>query len=189
MTESLKPRLHSTFIDRAPNPLTVDNLVFLFEKTDARDIEKCLAELTTEGILANKKMGKKTGYYLSNYEDIPTKSHMSIGSLKVPRMLANDMARSEDVNIFYESLAKKVAFIEESIEDKVNEKLKEYWGSIIILFGVFIGLFSLIVNFVQKVEIQPESSFWDILLLNSAQVIPISLVLLVFICVLHRLFR
>ena len=189
MKESLKTIIHSTLVERAPHGLTVDNLIQLIQGEGSKSIIDCLNQLIEEGIVSKREGNIKDDYCLTSYENIPTKKYININGIKVPRMLANDTARPEDINLFFESLANKTAEIENTIEERLNEKLKSYWANIIILFGVFIGLFALIITFVQKVEIKGSETFWNVLSLNTAQVVPLAIVLAGFVYLLKRLFK
>lgn len=189
MPESTKENIHSIFIERAPNSLTVDNLISLIQGESVKNIEACLKQLVEEKVIEERDGEVKKDYKLISYKNIPSKQYMNINGIKVPRLLAKDHIRPEDVNIYFESLANKLTSIERTTEERINEKLKEYWANIIILFGVFIGLFSLIITFVEKVELKGGESFLNVLLLNVAQVIPLAVVLAGFVYLLKKLFK
>lgn len=191
MEESIKTRIHNAFIERAPNSLTIDNLIKLIEGVNASQIESFLNEMIDDG-LAVKRQGQgkiKDDYNLVSYNNIPSKEYITIGDIKVPRLLANDRARPEDINIYIESLAKKSVELENNIESTIDERLKGYWANIIVLFGIFIGLFSLIITFVDKVKIDASQSFWSVLSLNLAQVLPLAIVLGGFVFLLKKMFK
>ena len=189
MAESIKTKVHSLFVERAPNHLTVDNLVTLLGGLSTNQIETALNQLIEEGFIVERKGKIKDDYALSSYDNIPSKQYINISGVKVPRLLANDVARPEDVNVFFESLAKKTGALEDDFERRVDEKLKAYWANIIVLFGLFIGVFSLIITFVEKVELKSGETFWNVFLLNSAQVLPLALVLAGFVFLLKKLFK
>ena len=172
-------KILEVFYRRAPNFLTVDNIAYDLPGMDHAAIRNALSNLCEEGIIKERK-GKekiKDDYALPSYDNIPVKEYMSISGIKVPRLISYDRARPEDLNIFFESLAARTASMESEFDRIVEDKLQSYWANIIVLFGIFIGLFSLIVTFVEKIETQAGSGFWEVLLLNTAQVIPIAVVL------------
>ncbi len=189
MKESLKIIIQSTLVERAPHGLTVDNFIQLIQGEEENSIINSLDQLIEEGIVSKREGNIKDDYHLTSYENIPTKRYININGIKVPRMLSNDTARPEDINLFFESLANKTADIENTIEERLDDKLKSYWANIIVLFGAFIGLFSLIITFVQKVEIKGGETFWNVLSLNTAQVFPLAIVLAGFVYLLKKLFK
>jgi biotin operon repressor len=191
MSDLDKNQVLEIFHKRAPNFLTLDNIAYDLPGIDRNAIQKAVDELCANGVLV-KTEGKnkvKDHYALPSYDNIPVKEYMSISGIKVPRVLAYDRPRPEDLNIFFESLARRSASLESEFNKIVEEKLQSYWANIIILFGIFISLFALIVTFVEKVEIESGSSFWGVFALNAAQVLPLALVLAGFVWLLKWLFR
>jgi hypothetical protein len=187
--ESLKTKIKLAVYERAPNSLTLDNLHGLLPEIDISSIKKEIEALVNEGFLIERKSGRNTDYQLPSYENLPVKEYISIGDLKVPRMLANDTARPESVNIFYETLAKRILIAEVNAEKKFEEKLKSYWGNVITLFGAFIGVFSLIVGFLKTIPITENATFSSVFWLSTAQVIPFAIVLVFFVAILKWLFK
>lgn len=141
------------------------------------------------GALRVKAGPKRNEYGLPSYENLPTREYISIGGVKVPRMIAGDTARSEDVNIFFEALARRLVEIEAQAQQQFDEKLKSYWGNIVTLFGAFIGVFSLIVGFIKTVPVEPHATFLSTLAVSSAQVLPLAIVLGAFVWFLRAQFK
>ena len=112
-----------------------------------------------------------------------------MSGIKVPRLIAGDTARPEDVNIFFEVLARRMIQIESDAEHKLDDKLKSYWGNIVTLFGAFIGVFALIVGFLRTVPFEPGSTFSSVLILSSAQVLPLAAMLGAFVWFLKLQFK
>jgi hypothetical protein len=191
MSDLDKNQVLALFHKRAPNFLTLDNIAYDLSGFDRNAIQKVVDELCGDGVLV-KTEGKnkvKDHYALPSYDNIPVKEYMSISGIKVPRVLASDRPRPEDLNIFFESLARRSASLESEFNKIVEEKLQSYWANIIILFGIFISLFALVVTFVEKVQVESGSSFWSVFALNLAQVLPLALVLAGFVWLLKWLFR
>jgi hypothetical protein len=187
--ETLRSRILVCFVERAPNPLTSSTLLNLLSGVDPSELERELSALSEAGALRSRMGPKRAEYVLPSYEHIPVREYVAIGNVKVPRMLAGDTARSEDVNIFFEVLARRLVEIEAEAQAKFDEKLKSYWGNIVTLFGAFIGVFSLIVGFLKTIPMEPNASFWSVLAVSSAQVIPLAVVLGAFVWFLRAQFR
>ena len=185
----LRSKIQTCFVERAPNPLTSANLLGLLPGVDRAELERELESMSDVGALLMKKGPKRADYLLPSYDHIPVREYVAIGQVKVPRMLAGDTARSEDVNIFFEVLAKRLIEIEAEAQTRFDEKLKSYWGNIVTLFGAFIGVFALIVGFLKTVPFEPNSNFWSVFVLSSAQVIPLALILGGFVWFLRVQFR
>jgi hypothetical protein len=66
----------------------------------------------------------------------------------------------------------------------------EFWNKLISIFGVMLSIFALIIKFTStQTQIDfANYSFWDLVLINSAQVLPISIVLLLLIVIFKLLF-
>jgi len=185
-----KNQVLEVFHKRALNFLTIDNIAYDLFSSDRNDIQKTVDELCSDEVLI-KTEGKgkiKDHYALPSYDNIPFKEYMSISGIKVPRVLAHDRPRPEDLNIFFESLARRSASLESEFNKIVEAKLQSYWANIIVLFGIFISLFALIVTFVEKVAVVPGSSFLNVLALNTAQVLPLAVVLAGFVWLLKKWF-
>ena len=145
--------------------------------------------MAESGSLVSRPGPRRADYVLPSYSNLPVREYVAIGGVKVPRMLAGDTARSEDVNIFFEALARRLVEIEAEAQVHFDEKLKSYWGNIVTLFGAFIGVFSLIVGFLKTVPMDPGSTFWSVLAVSSAQVLPLAVVLGAFVWFLRAQFK
>jgi hypothetical protein len=189
MMESLHSRIVTCLIERAPNSLTLNNLSGLLPGVDIQAIEEELQALVTEGVLRERASAKTKDYLLSSYETIPTREFISLNGMKLPRLIAGDIARPEDVNIFFETLAHRLLEVEAAAEEKLNERLKSYWGNVVTLFGAFIGVFSLIVGFVKTIPIEKDATFMSVLSIGTAQVLPFAIVLAGFVWFLKWQFK
>jgi len=126
---------------------------------------------------------------LPSYDRLPVREFVSVGGVKVPRLIAQDTARPEELNIFFEVLARRMFHIETEAERKADEKLKSYWANIVTLFGAFIGVFALITGFLKTVPLEPGSSFMSVLILSTAQVLPLAVILGAFVWLLRLAFK
>lgn len=187
--ENLRNKIISTLIERAPNPLTLDNFFTLLPNSDMTALAKEIQTLMDEGAIQERSSPRNKDYRLPSYEHIPIKEYISIAGVKVPRALAGDTARSESVNIFFETLARRLIEVEANAEKKLDERLKSYWGNIVTLFGAFIGVFSLIVGFLKTIPIEKDATFLSVLSLGTAQVLPFAFVLAGFVWFLKWQFK
>lgn len=187
--ENLRNRIITCMIERAPNPLTLDNLSVLLPDTSSIAIEGELKNLVGSGELLEKAGPIKNVYLLSSYKGIPTKEYISLNGMNLPRFIAGDVGRSEDINIYFETLARRLLEVEATAEKKLDERLKSYWGNVVTLFGAFIGVFSLIVGFIKTISIEKDATFISVLSLSTAQVLPFAIVLAGFVWFLKWQFK
>ena len=187
--ESLRTKIHLCLTERAPNALTLANIAGLIPGMDTHTLEKELQSMTSDGLVQFRPGKRYADYMLSSYDSLPVREFVAVGDIKVPRLLSDERARPEELNIFVEVLARRMLQIESETETKLDERLKSYWANIVTLFGAFIGVFALIVGFLKTVPFDSNSTFMSVLVLSSAQVIPLALVLGAFVWLLRALFK
>lgn len=187
--ETLRNSILTCVVERAPNSLTAANLYGLLVGPDPNEIQKELDSMVADGALVARTHARTTDYLLPSYEGLPVREYVSVGGVKVPRLIAQDTARPEELNIFFEVLARRMLQIEAEADRKSDEKLKAYWANIVTLFGAFIGVFALITGFLKTVPLEPGSTFSSVLILSTAQVIPLAIILGAFVWLLRVLFK
>lgn len=187
--ESLRNSILTCLVERAPNSLTTANLLTVLKQTDVHALQRELQSMSTEGLIVVRAHTRTPDYMLPSYKGLPIREYVSISGIKVPRLLANDTARPEDLNIFFEVLALRMLQIESDAEQKLDEKLKSYWANVVTLFGAFIGVFALIVGFLKTVPFENGSTFYSVLILSSAQIIPLAVILGLFVWFLKSQFK
>ncbi|HYW55552.1 MAG TPA: hypothetical protein VE934_01210 [Polaromonas sp.] len=187
--ESLRNRVLTCLVERAPNSLTAPNILTLLDLADIHGLQKELEIMSAEGLVVVRKHARNPDYALPSYVGLPMREYVSVNGIKVPRLLANDTARPEELNIYFEVLARRILQIETDAERKLDERLKSYWANVVTLFGAFIGVFALIVGFLRVVPFEPGSTFTSVLMLSSAQVIPLAVILGAFVWFLKSQFK
>lgn len=189
LMETLRNSILTCLVERAPNSLTAANLYGLLGGVDPHSLQKELDSMSADGTLSVRTHARTTDYMLPSYEGLPVREYVSVGGVKVPRLIAKDTARPEELNIFFEVLARRILQIEADAERKSDEKLKVYWGNIVTLFGAFIGVFALITGFLKTVALESGSTFFSVLILSTAQVIPLAIILGAFVWLLRVIFK
>jgi hypothetical protein len=187
--ENLRNKIQTVFIQRAPNSLTLTNLSALLGGEDLHALSQELQRMVAERVLVERTSARNKDYLLASYNGIPVREYVTVGGVKVPRLLQGDTARPEDLNIYFEVVAQRLVAIDAESEKRIDERLKGYWGNIVTLFGAFIGVFSLIVAFIKPIPIGPDATFVSVLALTAAQLIPLALVLGAFVWLLRVLFK
>jgi len=187
--ENLRNSILTCLVERAPNSLTAENLFGLLPDTDHHALRKELDSMVADKVIVERKHARRPDYLLPSYDGLPVREHIAIGGVKVPRLLANDTPRPEDLNIFFEVLARRMLQIEAEAERKENEKLKAYWANIVTLFGAFIGVFALITGFLKTVPLGADATFKSVLILSTAQVLPLAIMLGAFVWLLRVIFK
>lgn len=187
--ESLRNSVLACLVERAPNSLTAANVTTLLGSAEFSAVQKELDSMAEQGLLVARRSARNSDYLLPSYEGLPVREYVSVGGIKVPRLLAQDTMRPEGLNVFFEVLARRMLQIDTDAERKLDERLKSYWANVITLFGAFIGVFALIVGFLKTVPFEPGSTFTSVLVLSSAQVIPLAVILGAFIWLLRTQFK
>jgi len=187
--ESLRNKILICLIERAPNSLTLPNLLGLIPGTDIQALETELQGMAADGLVVPRPGNRYSDYILPSYEGLPVREYVAIGDIKVPRLLSDERARPEELNIFVEVLSQRILQIERESEKRLDERLKNYWANVVTLFGAFIGVFSLIVGFLKTVPLETNSTFWSVLVLSSAQIFPLALMLGGFVWLLRKIFK
>lgn len=187
--ESLRNKIHVCLVERTPNALTFANLLGQISGTDAHTLEKELQSMSADGLVVIRPGKRYPDYALPSYDGLPVREYVAVGDIKVPRLLSDERARPEELNIFVEVLARRMIQIELEAEKNLDERLKSYWANVVTLFGAFIGVFSLIVGFLKTVPLEANSTFWSVLILSSAQVLPLAIMLGAFVWLLRALFK
>lgn len=120
---------------------------------------------------------------------MPYDDSIHVGDVEVPRLLDTDKIRAEDLNEIIESLSRYSESLKSRFHEIVRQETRTYWANIITLFGIFIGLFALILTSIGPSTAPPSPSFQDTFVTNLARVLPVGLVLLAFVVLLKVLFR
>lgn len=187
--ESLRNKIHLCLVERAPNALTLANLLGQIPGTDPQTLEKELQSMSSDGLVVIRQGKRYADYALPSYDGLPVREYVTVGEIGVRRLLSDERALPEELNIFVEVLAQRMLQIELEAEKKLDERLKSYWANVVTLFGAFIGVFSLIVGFLKTVPLEANSTFWSVFILSSAQVLPLALMLGAFVWLLRALFK
>jgi len=179
---------------RAPNSIREDYIIRELKSFEREDIRKELSSMRRDSAIIRDVVQNlaikedTTSYRLDSCEGIPVRKTISIGGLQIPRLMDADPARAEDVNYLLESLAQYSNSLEDRFKQILKKRMKSYWANIITLFGVFIGLFSLINISISKITIDQswtrDQIFWN----NFEQILPTAIVLVIFMFLLKVLF-
>ena len=113
--ETLRNSILTCLVERAPNSLTAANLYGLLG-VDPPEIQKELDSMVDEGSLITRTHARTPDYLLPSYEGLPVREYVSVGGVKVPRLIAQDTARPEELNIFFEVLARRILQIEAEVD-------------------------------------------------------------------------
>ena len=197
MKAKVKDLIIKLLIERAPNPVSNTIIENRLNDLETNEVENALDELQKEGRIENPMQMSGEGPYAANYyklksyNGIPIRRTIKIGDIEVNRILRVDSVESslEDINEAVERLAEYSDSLEDIFYEKFKKEMNRYWANIIILFGLFIAIFSLIIVALPRINMPENMSFFNILLTNTAQILPITLVLAIFIWIVAKLFR
>jgi tetrahydromethanopterin S-methyltransferase subunit G len=196
MSDAIKDDILKFLADRAPNWVRKEIIKNRLDKYDDEEIESTLGEMVKEKKIIQPPAlhGTSTvsqGYALPSYENIPIRRTIKVGNTEVHRVLQSDYIQTslEDINEAVERLSEYSNSLEDRFQELFKEETKKYWGSIITLFGIFVAVFSLINVALPRLNMPAGQGFWAILWNNTAQVLPVAVILAIFIFVLAKLFR
>lgn len=193
MSTEAEDKIIRLLIDRAPN--LVNEWVLrrnLAEHEEAavtsalRDLVK--ANRIIEKIDPRKAIGRPVRYYqLGSFQGIPIRDRIKVGDVEVPRLLSVAAAGyfPEDFNEAVERLAEYSDGLEKRFSELVKKEQRAYWGTIVSIFGVFVAILAFVLVGLPKITTDTSLTFWQIVKLNGAQILPLALVLALFVLLLR----
>lgn len=180
------------FIKEAhPNKLSYKSIYgYFFYKYSEEKIKNTLEKLTKKKNIKEDIFGpEKKEYSLKSPVNITIEEYLDFGTHKIPRLLGTDLYNIETTNIAMKSLMDTEKRLKKIIKDSMEKELKKYWGNIIVIFGLFMSVFSLIITSINKIEIGENWSVKELFLYNLAQVLPIAIILFLFLFILKKMFK
>lgn len=130
-------------------------------------------------------------YRLSQLEGVPIRDAIKVGDVEVPRLLSESNPKyfPEDFNETIERLAEYTAGLQRRFAELVKQEQRRYWANIVSIFSVFVAVLALIIVGLPQIRTDPSLSFCRIVALNSAQLLPLAVVLAIFVLVLRWVIR
>lgn len=200
MKEEIKNEVLRFLADRAPNYVRGGIIIRRLNKYNLKEIEEALEELIAEKKVKEPLIPKDwkpepgisfRGYSLLTYENIPIRRTIKIGDISVPRILSTDLVQLslEDINEAIETLSENFVSFGKQYSEKFKEEMNKQWGNLIVIFGIFVAIFSFIIVALPRIKFPPSYSFFQILSANTAQLIPVAIIFAIFVFVLKKLFR
>lgn len=193
MSKKVEDAIVALLIDRAPNFVSVNTVVNRVAMGTCEEVLGALESLRERDRIEKlTDPREQTGYpedffRLKNLTGIPIRTHIRVGDIDVPRLMSDSRANllPEIFNESVERLAEHANSLEKRFNDIVQKELRQYWSSFAGVVGVMIAVFSLIIVGLPRIETDATLGFWDIVLMNTAQLLPIALVLAVFVLALR----
>lgn len=123
--------------------------------------------------------------------DFPVTETIRVGDFEVPRLMADSKAAllPETFNEAVEQLAEHSRTLEDRFVKLVQSEQRRYWGNVAGLFGIFVSVLALILVGLPKIATDPDLSFWQVVFVNLAQVLPIAVVLALFVLAVRFVIR
>lgn len=180
-------------INRAPNSVRGRLIIARFKKYPVDNVREALQSLVDENRLSKSPNFniENSSYRLKSYENIPIRKYIKVGDTFVPRVLQSDevLGSLEDINEAIENLADYASSLGKQFASLVEQEREKYWANVITLLGMFIAIFSLIIVSLPRIEIPYYYSFWQVIGLNTAQILPVAVILGLFVFILWLVFR
>lgn len=200
MSEYIKNDILRLIADRAPNWVRAEIIIRRLSQYNAKDVRIAIDELVNDsklekplpsGPIEGELKIDYDAYGLQSYENIPVRKDIKVGETLVPRILKTDLIQVtlEDINEQIETLAEFSQSIGDQLSTQFKEEIRKQWGDLIALFGIFVAVFSFILVGLPRIVVTISDGFWKILFTNTAQVLPVAIVLAIFVYVLVKLFR
>jgi hypothetical protein len=193
MSKKVEDAIVALLIERAPNFVSVNTVVNRVAMGTCEEVLGALESLWERDLIEKlTDPREQTGYpedffRLKNLRGIPIRTHIRVGDIDVPRLMSDSRPNllPEIFNESVERLAEYANSLEKRFNDIVQKELRQYWSSFAGVVGVMIAVFSLIIVGLPRIETDATLGFWDIVLMNTAQLLPIALVLAVFVLALR----
>ena len=198
---NIEDRLKVFFYDRAPNSVIEDHILLEFVDVQPSALLENLAKLVTAGFLLteisppnsrfpalSRKSYRITDDSLGDY---PIRTEIEAAGVRVPRLIDGDKTRAEDVNSLIHAVNRIIDAKTQQLENRMDEQNRKYWGALITIFALFVSLFSIInvgvkpALFAAELSLSPMSLVYQ----SFLNIAPLTVVLLLFVWLLHRILR
>lgn len=194
-------RMKIFFYDRAPNTILEDHVLLEFADVDLAEVTKELGSLVDDAFLelkdlpanarcpsVKRRVYRITPEALGNY---PIVTEIEAAGIKVPRLLDGDSARAEDVNALVHAVNRIIDAKVAQLQEQMDAQHRKYWAGLVTIFALFISLFSVInvgvkpALFSAELLLSPEAMMFQSLI----NILPLTVVLLIFVFLLSRVLR
>lgn len=130
-------------------------------------------------------------FKIKGFDNIPHRETIKVGEVEVPRQLygASPYLWPEEFNEAVERLADYTASLEKKFSDLVRKEQQKYWQNIVGIFGIFVAVLAFILVGLPKIQTNLTLPFWEVIIFNLAQVLPLAVVLAIFVLVLRLIIR
>ncbi len=184
--------------DRAPNYVSEWVILRQLQCYPAEEVRKVL-EMLADGEKAFIKEvdpHPTTGepevlYRLNDIRGVPLRNTIMIGDVPVRRLLNDSNPRflPETLNEHAEAVAEYSAKLERHFKELVRKEQRRYWANVVGVMGLMISLLAIIIVGLPKIETDPYLPWWDVFLMNLAQLLPLVVVLILLVVALRWIVR
>ena len=185
-------------IDRNPNHVSRETINrLLSKKFDSAQLDEgfkvlCESEKIETSIDPRENSGLPITYYRIKDQSLyPVRPSITLGDMDVPRLLSYASPRylPETLNEQIELLADYTENLEKRFGKVVEKQPRRYWANLIGIFGALLSVMALVITGLPKITVSSTMTFKEVFLVNSAQVLPVALVLALFVVVLRIVIR
>jgi len=188
----LKSQLKRFIYTKAPNSLIQEHFEYNFPDVPAGEIQRTLEELVKEEFIVSEEQKNlrveslsRTAYKYSKPIDFKINKYIEIDGVKLPRLLDLDRARAEDVNALVLQLDKLISKKISNIDSILHEKKRSHVGSWVGIAGIIITIIALINVSTRTIFVSETMSFFSLMKICFANILPLGIVLLVFTLLLR----
>ena len=185
-------------IDKNPNYVAKETVIRILSKkfspTQLDEAFKALVDC--KKIISRVDPRKLTGLPITYYRIkdpslYPVQPSIRLGNMDIPRLPCDADPRylPEVLNEQIELLADYTDSLEKRFIKLVKKQQRRYWANLLGIFAALLSVMALVITGLPKITVPSTMTFKEVFLVNSAQVLPIALVLALFIIVLRIIIR
>jgi hypothetical protein len=88
-----------------------------------------------------------------------------------------------------EVLSEYTLLLEHRFKEIVAEQERRYWGQVSGVFAILVSVLAFLLVGLPKITTDPSLSFWQVVLLNTAQILPLAVTLVLFVALIKWIVR
>lgn len=193
-----KDQIQKILIDRNPNYVSRGTITRALPKNfNLTLLDDALKDLVdSEKVVSEVDIQELTDLSITYYRmKDPSLYHVlpsiPLGDVDVPRLLSGSKIKftSENLNEQIELLAGYTDNLERRFIKLVEKQQRRYWSNLIGIFGALLSVMALVITGLPKITVTSTMTFEEVFLINSAQILPIAIVLALFVIVLRIIIR
>ena len=181
--------------DRAPSYVPLSIMRNRLRNVEPNELTKALDELVSESLVQQPPPGvaqpNESFYRLTNTSNLPIRRSITIAGVVLPRVTSDSPAYlfPELYNESLEVLSEYTLLLEHRFKEIVAEQERRYWGQVSGVFAILVSVLAFLLVGLPKITTDPSLFFWQVVLLNTAQILPLAVTLVLFVALIKWIVR